>query len=103
MAKPKIRNRKSDRAAPARAAAHQIFVVSDATGRTAEMVVRAAVVQFQGAEVHLTVRPHVRSVEAVRAAVRAASRARGLIVHTLVSPELRNVILTEGRAQEVPT
>jgi hypothetical protein len=84
-------------------AARQIFVVSDATGRTAEMVVRAALVQFQGAEVHLTIRPHVRTVAAVRAAVRAASSARGLIVHTLVSPELRNVILTEGRAREVPT
>jgi hypothetical protein len=67
------------------------------------MVVRAALVQFQGAEVGLTIRPHVRSAEAVRAAVRAASKARGLIVHTLVSPELRNVILTEGRAQEVAT
>jgi regulator of PEP synthase PpsR (kinase-PPPase family) len=89
--------------APEPGRAHEILIVSDATGRTAEMVVRAALVQFQGAEVHLTIRPHVRSVEAVRAAVRVASKAQGLIVHTLVSPELRNVILTEGRAQEVPT
>lgn len=84
-------------------ATHQILIVSDATGRTAEMVVRAALVQFQGAEVHLRIRPHVRTVEAVRAAVRAASKVRGLIVHTLVSPELRSVMLTEGRAGEVPT
>ncbi|HEX9899809.1 MAG TPA: pyruvate, water dikinase regulatory protein [Candidatus Methylomirabilis sp.] len=84
-------------------ATHQILIVSDATGRTAEMVVRAALVQFQGAEVHLSIRPHVRTVEAVRAAVRAASKVRGLIVHTLVSPELRSVMLTEGRAGEVPT
>lgn len=84
-------------------ATHQILIVSDATGRTAEMVVRAALVQFQGAEVHLRIRPHVRTVEAVRAVVRAASKVRGLIVHTLVSPELRSVMLTEGRAGEVPT
>jgi len=65
--------------------------------------VKAALVQFQGAEGHLSIRPHVRTVEAVRAAVRAAGKVRGLIVHTLVSPELRNVMLTEGRAGEVPT
>lgn len=105
MAKSTIRNPKSkippSGSGPGRA--HQILIVSDATGRTAEMVVRAALVQFQGAEVHLSIRPHVRTVEAVRAAVRAASKVRGLIVHTLVSPELRNVMLTEGRAGEVPT
>jgi hypothetical protein len=83
--------------------AHHIFIVSDATGRTAEMVVRAALVQFLGAEVQLTIRPHVRTAESVRTAVRAAGKARGLIVHTLVSPELRQAILTEGRARGVPT
>ncbi len=101
--KSAIRNPKSAMPVSLPQNAHQLLVVSDATGRTAEMVVRAALVQFQGAEVHLTIRPHVRTVEAVRAAVRAASKVRGLIVHTLVSPELRNRILTEGRAREVPT
>ncbi len=103
MAKSKIRNPKSEIAVPARAAVPPILIVSDATGRTAEMVVRAALVQFQGADVPLTIRPHVRTVEAVQAAVQAASKVRGLIVHTLVSPELRNVMLTEGRGREVPT
>jgi len=67
------------------------------------MVVRAALVQFQGADVRLHLRPHVRSEADVRAAVRAAADVGGLIVHTLVLPELRNVMLTEGRARNVPT
>jgi [pyruvate, water dikinase]-phosphate phosphotransferase / [pyruvate, water dikinase] kinase len=80
-----------------------VFVVSDATGRTAELVVRAALVQFQGADVQLTLRSHVRSGEAVRRVVDEAAEAHGLIVHTVVSAALRNAILTEGRSRSVPT
>jgi len=40
-----------------RAGAHQIVVASDATGHTAEAVVRAALVQFRGAAVRI----HLRS------------------------------------------
>jgi regulator of PEP synthase PpsR (kinase-PPPase family) len=83
--------------------ARQVFIVSDATGRTAETVVRAALVQFRGADVQLHLRPRVRTTQSVRSAVQAASRANGLIVHTLVSQELRNQILTEARARQVPT
>lgn len=99
------RNPKSEisRSHSGRRAARQIIIVSDATGHTAEMVVKAALVQFQGADVHLYLRPHVRTAEAVRAAVQMASKLRGLIVHTLVSPELRKLMLTEGRAHDVPT
>jgi len=81
----------------------RVVIVSDATGRTAEMVVRAALVQFQGADVQLHVQPHVRTAIGVRAAAEEASKLQGLIVHTLVSPELRNLMLTEGRARGVPT
>lgn len=83
--------------------AHQIVIASDATGRTAEMVVRAALVQFRGAEVQLHIRPHVLTLEDVRVTVRTATQVRGLIVHTLVSPELRHLMLTEGRARNVST
>ena len=103
--KSQIRNPKSQisPARPGRRSGRQIIIVSDATGRTAEMVVRAALVQFRGADVHLHLRPHARTADGVRAAVQEAARLRGLIVHTLVSPELRRLVLTEGRARQVPT
>jgi len=88
---------------PRRRIGRRVVVVSDATGRTAEMVVRAALVQFQGANVQLHLRPHVRTAAGVRAAVQEASKLPALIVHTLVSQELRNLMLTEGRARGVPT
>lgn len=88
---------------PGRRSGREVIIVSDATGRTAEMVVRAALVQFQGAEVQLTIRPHVRTAEAVREAVQEAGRCCGLIVHSMVSSELRSLMLTEGRAHGIPT
>lgn len=87
------------RAAPG---GREIFILSDATGRTAELVVRAALVQFQGADVRLRTVTQVRTPEDVRAAVEAAARARGLVVHTLVLGELRTLVLTEARARKVP-
>lgn len=83
-------------------AGRAIFIASDATGRTAETVVRAALVQFQGASVHLRHRTHIRTAHEVRDLVQAAAEARGLIVHTLVLPELRTLMLTEARARKVP-
>jgi hypothetical protein len=83
--------------------AHQVMVASDATGHTAEVVVRAALVQFRGAKVQVHVRSHLRTAGDVRRCVRDAHQAGGLIVHTLVSAEMRSVMLTEARAQRVPT
>jgi regulator of PEP synthase PpsR (kinase-PPPase family) len=85
------------------ASGRHIVVASDGTGHTAEVVIRAALVQFRGAAVHIHLRSHVRTPEAVRGTVRHASRIGGLIVHTLVSEEMRSLMLTEARAQRVPT
>lgn len=85
------------------AGVHRIVVASDGTGHTAETVVRAALVQFRGAEVQIHLRSGVRTTEDVRATVREAGRVGGLIVHTLVSQEMRSLMLTEARARRVPT
>ncbi|MCR4406092.1 MAG: kinase/pyrophosphorylase [Anaerolineae bacterium] len=80
-----------------------IFVVSDATGTTAEMVLRAALTQFEAATVEIQRVPNVRSEEQVRDVVQRAAQLHGLIVHTLVSAELRQVMLEEGRRFKVDT
>jgi len=80
-----------------------IFAVSDATGSTAEGVVRAALTQFEGAKVVVERRGGLRDAEQVRQLVGEANQQGGLIVHTLVSDELRRLVLTEGRAANVTT
>jgi [pyruvate, water dikinase]-phosphate phosphotransferase / [pyruvate, water dikinase] kinase len=80
---------------------YTVFVVSDATGRTAERLVRAALEQFAGAAVQVVRRTQVRSVEQVCSVVREAAAAQALIVHTLVEDDLRRRILAESRQQGV--
>ncbi|MDE2179782.1 MAG: kinase/pyrophosphorylase [candidate division NC10 bacterium] len=81
----------------------QIFAVSDATGATAELVVRAALAQFQVAEVEIRRLPNIRTVGEVRCAIETAQASKGIIVHTLVSEELRQAVLREGRERGVET
>lgn len=78
-----------------------IFVVSDATGGTAERMVRSALVQFEEAPTTVIRRGNIRSREQLRSVVREATGHDSLILHTLVSNELRHAMLTECRAQGV--
>ncbi len=75
----------------------KIFVVSDATGETAERVVRAGLVQFRDAAVTVVRRKNVRTPAQVRAIVAEAAAEDSVLVHTLVSDELRRLILEEAR------
>jgi hypothetical protein len=83
-------------------ASYQVFAVSDGTGGTAERVIRAALTQFEKS-VEVLRFGEVRTVEQVRAIVRQASRTRALIVHTLVTAELRQAMFDEGRRRHVET
>jgi len=82
---------------------HIVYVVSDATGATARRVVEAALAQFKGATVTVEQVPGVHDVAEVRRLVKQAARVGGTIVHTLVVPELRQAMLTEGRQRHVVT
>lgn len=81
----------------------QIFAVSDATGATAELVVRAALAQFQMVDVEIRRLPNIRTVDEVRRAIRTAQASKGIVIHTLVSDELRRAALREGRKLDVAT
>jgi len=78
-----------------------VFVVSDATGETAERMARAALTQFGGAPVKLARCAEVRTAEQVREVVREAAGGDSMIYHTLVSNELRRMMFEESRLQGV--
>jgi len=80
---------------------YRVFVVSDGTGGTAEQVLSAALIQFTGVEVEVECRPLVRTEEQVRQVAQDAAQVGGFIVHTLVSDELRRVMLRTGRLYNV--
>jgi regulator of PEP synthase PpsR (kinase-PPPase family) len=75
----------------------RIFVVSDATGETAERVVRAGLVQFADAPVSILRRKNVRTPEQIRGVVQETAAEDAILVHTLVSDELRRLMLEECR------
>lgn len=82
---------------------HMVYIVSDASGGTARRVVQAALLQFSQADVEIEQIPNVRQAGEVKRLVRQAADTGGTIVHTLVLPELRRVMLDEGRHCHVVT
>ena len=78
-----------------------VFVVSDATGDTAQRMLGAALVQFQEAPVRLVRRAHVRTPRQVHAVVHEARGSEAIIIHTMVSDELRRVMRAEARTHGV--
>jgi regulator of PEP synthase PpsR (kinase-PPPase family) len=75
-----------------------VFAVSDSSGETAERVVLSALVQFEGAPATVVRRGDVRTAKRLRAVVEEAAARRSLIVHTLVSNDLRRLMLAQCRA-----
>ena len=82
---------------------YQIFAASDATGTTAERVLRAALTQFDPSHITVTRSGGIRSAENISGLVQEAANKQGFIVHTFVSEELRRAILKEGRDYNVTT
>ena len=70
----------------------RIDVLSDSTGETAEKVVRAAMLQYPHSGAHIRVHTRVRTKEAARPVLELAAREGSLVVFTVVSPELRELI-----------
>ncbi|MBK9304175.1 MAG: kinase/pyrophosphorylase [bacterium] len=85
-----------------RRALKTIFVVSDGTGGTARRALDAALTQFPAAETDIRVRSDLHDAARVADVVREAAASRAVIVHTLVSHELRAELLRAGRSH-VPT
>lgn len=79
----------------------KLFIVSDATGGTAERVVQAALVQFSDVGVEIERRSKVRTAEQVKQVVKEAAAEPSLLLHTLVSDELRRTMLEEARLHHV--
>ena len=80
------------------------MVISDATGSTAEHVLRAALAQFDADDVVIERRPEIQTIDGVHRVVEEAQKAGAMVVHTLASVDLRREIYlqaTERRLQSV--
>ena len=82
---------------------NNIFVLSDGSGKTAEQSLNAALTQFTDSNTKIFVRGNVRSKEQAAKIVSEAAAHEGLVVHTVVTRELRDYILEIGRTLNVET
>lgn len=78
-----------------------VFVVSDSAGETGESVVKAAVVQFLPVAVDIRRMPFVHDRTGIDHVVRSAREIGGVIVFTLVIPELRDYLLEQAVMHQV--
>ncbi|MCL4475635.1 MAG: kinase/pyrophosphorylase [Nitrospirae bacterium] len=78
-----------------------IFIVSDSTGMTAEMVISAVLVQFKDIVPVFKKFPYIKTKEQIKAILNQAHAAQGIVIYSLVSQELRAWIRKERRTMDM--
>ncbi len=69
-----------------------IYVLSDSIGETGEMVVKAAMSQFDGENMEIKRKPYLKSIEQIEVALKEASQTNSAIMYTLVRPDLKTAL-----------
>jgi len=80
-----------------------VFIVSDSTGMTAEMVINAVLVQFKEIKPIFKKFPYIKTKEQVKTILTKAEEAQGIVIYSLVLQELRNWLRTEKKKVNVYT
>ncbi|WP_276355974.1 pyruvate, water dikinase regulatory protein [Cohnella caldifontis] len=78
-----------------------VYVVSDSAGDTGELAVRAAAAQFHPLTVQIRRAGFIQSPEGIDAVLTAAGAERGIVLYTLVIPELRNYIVQRAAQLQI--
>ncbi|SEA96814.1 hypothetical protein SAMN05421743_111121 [Thalassobacillus cyri] len=78
-----------------------IFVISDSVGETAELVVKAALSQFDDGPYEIQRIPYVEDEGTINEAVLQAKGKNAMIGFTLVIPELREHLLKKAKEYEL--
>ncbi|MEW6410292.1 MAG: pyruvate, water dikinase regulatory protein [Nitrospirota bacterium] len=80
-----------------------VFIVSDATGMTAEMVISAVLVQFKEIKPIFKRFPYIKTKEQIKTILIKAEAVQGIVIYSLVSHELRRWINKEKRKMGIYT
>ena len=79
-----------------------LHLVSDSTGETLEAIVSAALVQFEGVNVHKHYWPLVRSAMQMSRLMEDICEQPGLVMYTLVNTEIRQVLEQSCMEKNIP-
>jgi regulator of PEP synthase PpsR (kinase-PPPase family) len=78
-----------------------VFIVSDATGMTAEMVISAVLVQFKEIDPVFKKFPYIKTKEQIQAILAQAEAAHSIVIYSFVSQELRSWLRREQRKMNI--
>lgn len=78
-----------------------IYIVSDSVGETVELVTKAAISQFNGSDVELRRVPFVEDKETIDEVISLVRMNNGMIVFTLVKPEIRNYLIKQAEKFQI--
>ncbi|MBM7620297.1 regulator of PEP synthase PpsR (kinase-PPPase family) [Bacillus tianshenii] len=79
-----------------------VYILSDSVGETAELAVKAAISQFNGANFHLKRIPYVEDIATITEVISIAKINHGLIAFTLVVPDMRQHLISLAKKEGVP-
>ena len=80
-----------------------VFIVSDATGMTAERVITAVLVQFRQIKPIFKRFPYIKTKDQIEDIFTRAEEHKGIVVYSVVSQELETWIRSEKRKRNVYT
>lgn len=78
-----------------------IFIISGGVGASGEQLIRTLLAQFPEGAVRVTIMGNMRHPEQITSALTQARKAGGLVVHTLVDPDLHDHLLREAQRLQV--
>jgi [pyruvate, water dikinase]-phosphate phosphotransferase / [pyruvate, water dikinase] kinase len=78
-----------------------IYIVSDSVGETVELVTKAAMSQFNGESAVIQRVPYVEDYSTIDEVVQVAKINNGLIVFTLVKPDMREYLFEKAQEENV--
>jgi len=76
-----------------------IYILSDSIGETGEILVQAAMSQFEVAHIEIRRKPYIKSTEQIHVILNEAAQTNSAIIYTLVRLDLKSVL--ESKAKEL--
>jgi len=78
-----------------------IYIISDSTGETAQLVARAAIGQFNSEFLKIKLFAHIGSIKDIRGILEKIEKNNSLTIYTLVKPELRQFLREESEKNSI--
>ncbi|MGE4133016.1 MAG: pyruvate, water dikinase regulatory protein [Bdellovibrionales bacterium] len=79
-----------------------IYILSDGTGETASTMIRAALVQYVDKDINIVRCKNVRTEEQIESLIDDVQQHKGMIVFTMVSPQMVRKVLETSAQKGVP-